>query len=492
VDGNSDADRQLTARLYSSDLDLKITQEVILGIGGVRTLRKLGYEPTAWHMNEGHSAFSSLERARELVVKGKTFDEAADIIHKNTVFTTHTPVPAGNEQFPLWLMDKYFSHLWTQLGLDRDQFMDIARMQQPWGETFSMPVLAIRMSAFRNGVSELHGQVARKMWQFLFEDTKVEDVPISYVTNGIHTGTWMARRLRNLFSEYFDPNWRENIDDPQIWEKIKDVPDEELWEVRRHLKRKLMMYLRDRSRAQWLHDGIHPVQVVAGGALLDPYALTIGFARRFATYKRANLIFRDVDRILHLINDHNRPVQIIFAGKAHPADEPGKLLIQEIYRIVKKAECGGRLVFVEDYDMNIARYLVQGVDVWLNTPRRPMEASGTSGEKAALNGVLNFSVLDGWWREGYNGKNGWSIGSEKEYADTNAQDEADANSLYETLENEIIPMYYENRTPEGVPLDWMEYMKETIRTCGPNFSMRRMVKEYTTELYIPSIENGKK
>ncbi len=492
VDGNSDADRQLTARLYSSDLDLKITQEVILGIGGVRTLRKLGYEPTAWHMNEGHSAFSSLERARELVVKGKTFDEAADIIRKNTVFTTHTPVPAGNEQFPLWLMDKYFSHLWTQLGLDRDQFMDIARMQQPWGETFSMPVLAIRMSAFRNGVSELHGQVARKMWQFLFEDTKVEDVPISYVTNGIHTGTWMARRLRNLFSEYFDPNWRENIDDPQVWEKIKDVPDEELWEVRRHLKRKLMMYLRDRSRAQWLHDGIHPVQVVAGGALLDPYALTIGFARRFATYKRANLIFRDVDRILHLINDHNRPVQIIFAGKAHPADEPGKLLIQEIYRIVKKAECGGRLVFVEDYDMNIARYLVQGVDVWLNTPRRPMEASGTSGEKAALNGVLNFSVLDGWWREGYNGKNGWSIGSEKEYADTNAQDEADANSLYETLENEIIPMYYENRTPDGVPLDWMEYMKETIRTCGPNFSMRRMVKEYTTELYIPSIENGKK
>ncbi len=492
VEGNSDADRQLTARLYSSDLDLKITQEVILGIGGVRALRKLGYEPTAWHMNEGHSAFSSLERARELVIEGKTFEEASDIVRKNTVFTTHTPVPAGNEQFPLWLMEKYFSHLWPQLGLDRDQFMDIARMQQPWGETFSMPVLAIHMSAFRNGVSELHGQVARKMWQFLFEDTKVDDVPISYVTNGIHTGTWMARRLRNLFSEYFDPNWRENIDDPQVWEKIKDVPNEDLWEVRRHLKRKLMMYLRDRSRSQWLNDGIHPVQVVAGGALLDPYALTIGFARRFATYKRANLIFRDVDRILRMINDHNRPVQIIFAGKAHPADEPGKLLIQEIYRIVKKAECGGRLVFVEDYDMNIARYLVQGVDVWLNTPRRPMEASGTSGEKAALNGVLNFSVLDGWWREGYNGKNGWSIGSEKEYADTNAQDEADAISLYETLENEIIPMYYENRTPDGVPLDWMEYVKETIRTCGPNFSMRRMVKEYTTELYIPSIENGKK
>lgn len=491
VDGNSESDRKLTARLYSSDLDLKITQEIILGIGGVKVLRKLGYQPTAWHMNEGHSAFSSLERIRELVEEGTSFEEASTIVRKNTVFTTHTPVPAGNEQFPLWLMDKYFANLWPKLGLDREQFMDIARMQQPWGETFSMPVLAIRLSAFRNGVSELHGHVAREMWQFLFEDTKVEDVPISYVTNGIHTGTWMARRLRNLFTNYFDEDWRENIDDPKIWEKIKDVPNEELWEVRRHLKRKLMMYLRDRSRNQWLNDGIHPVQVVAGGALLDPYALTIGFARRFATYKRANLIFRDVDRILNLINDHNRPVQIIFAGKAHPADEPGKLLIQEIYRIVKKAECGGRLVFVEDYDMNIARYLVQGVDVWLNTPRRPMEASGTSGEKAALNGVLNFSVLDGWWREGYNGKNGWSIGTEKEYADTNAQDEADAISLYETLENEIIPMYYENRTPNGIPLDWMEYMKETIRTCGPNFSMRRMVKEYTTELYIPSIDNGK-
>ena len=492
VEGNSESDRQLTARLYSSDLDLKITQEVILGIGGVRALRKLGYEPTSWHMNEGHSAFSSLERTRELVAGGVSFEDAANVIRKNTVFTTHTPVPAGNEQFPLWLMDKYFSNLWEQLGLDRDGFMDLARMQQPWGETFSMPILAIRMSAFRNGVSELHGQVARKMWQFLFEDTKVEDVPISYVTNGIHTGTWMARRLRNLFSEYLDADWRENIDNPKTWEKIKDIPNEEIWEIRRHLKRKLMMYLRDRSRAQWLNDGIHPVQVVAGGALLDPYALTIGFARRFATYKRANLIFRDVDRILNLINDHNRPVQIIFAGKAHPADEPGKLLIQEIYRIVKKAECGGRIVFVEDYDMNIARYLVQGVDVWLNTPRRPMEASGTSGEKAALNGVLNFSVLDGWWREGYNGKNGWAIGTEKELADSNAQDEFDANNMYETLENEIIPMYYENRTPEGIPLDWMEYMKETIRTCGPNFSMRRMVKEYTTDLYIPSIENGQK
>lgn len=492
VEGNSDADRQLTARLYSSDLDLKITQEIILGIGGVRVLRKLGYNPSSWHMNEGHSAFSSLERIRELVAEGASFDGASKIIQKNTVFTTHTPVPAGNEQFPLWLMDKYFSNLWEQLGLDRESFIDLARMQQPWGETFSMPILAIRMSAYRNGVSELHGIVARSMWQFLFEDTKVEDVPISYVTNGIHSGTWMARRLRNLFNNYFDEDWRENIDDPRIWENIKNVPDEELWEVRRHLKRKLMMYLRDRSRSKWLSDGIHPVQVVAGGALLDPYALTIGFARRFATYKRANLIFRDTERILNLINNHNRPVQIIFAGKAHPADEPGKLIIQEIYRMVKKAECGGRLVFVEDYDMNIARYLVQGVDVWLNTPRRPMEASGTSGEKAALNGVLNFSVLDGWWREGYNGKNGWAIGSEKDYADPNVQDESDALSLYETLENEIIPMYYENRTPTGIPIDWMEYMKETIRTCGPNFSMRRMVKEYTTDLYIPSIENGKK
>ncbi len=490
VEGNSEADRQLTARLYSSDLDLRISQELILGVGGVRALRVMGYNPSVWHMNEGHSAFLALERAREMVAGGATFEDAMERVKKNDVFTTHTPVPAGNDEFPTWLMDKYFSTKWTELGLEREEFMDIARRQLSWGETFSMPVLALKLSDQRNGVSELHGEVAREMWNFLWPDRKADEVPIDHITNGVHTGTWLARRMRNLYSEHLEAGWREHLDDPDVWEKIVDIPDDELWDVRRHLKRKLVAYLIERTRDQWLCEGIHPVQVVASGALLDPYALTIGFARRFATYKRANLVLSDFDRLLNLVNDPHRPVQIIFAGKAHPADEPGKLLIQDVYRKVKQAESGGRLVFVEDYDMNLARYLVQGVDVWLNTPRRPNEASGTSGQKAALNGVLNFSVLDGWWREGYNGRNGWAIGTDEDYDDPNRQDEEDSLSLYKTLEDEIIPLYYDNRTPDDVPSDWCERVKECIRTLAPRFSMRRMVKEYVENLYIPAINNA--
>lgn len=494
VEGNTESDRQLTARLYSSDLDLRISQELLLGIGGVRAMRALGFAPTIWHMNEGHSAFMSLERAREYIEEqGMSFDEARAEVTKANIFTTHTPVPAGNDEFPQWLMDKYFSNLWPKLGLDREAFLDIAHRELSWGETFSMPVLALKMSRFSNGVSELHGQVAREMWQFLWPDKKVEDVPITHVTNGIHTGSWLARRMRNLFNEYFPEGWWERVDDPDVWEHVNDIPDEELWKVRRHLKRKMVSYFIDRSRRQWLNDGVHPVQVVAGGTLLDPYALTIGFARRFATYKRAGLVLSDFERILRIINEPNRPVQIIFAGKAHPADEPGKLLIQEIYRKVKKAETGGRLVFIEDYDINVARYLVQGVDVWLNTPRRPNEASGTSGEKAALNGVPNFSVLDGWWREGYNGKNGWAIGEDRQADDPERQNQLDAESLYNTLENEIIPLYYENRRGDYlISPDWLKVVKESIRTNAWRFSMRRMVKEYTTELYMPTAQaNGK-
>jgi starch phosphorylase len=487
VEGNSDTDKQLTARLYSSDLDLRISQELILGVGGVRALRLLGYNPSVWHMNEGHSAFLSLERASEMVAGGRSFDKAIDQIKINNIFTTHTPVPAGSDEFPTWLMDKYFATKWSELGLDRDKFMDIARREMPWGETFSMPVLALKLSERRNGVSELHGQVARKMWNFLWPEKKEDDVPITYITNGIHTGTWLARRLRLLYDRYFEEDWREHLDDPNIWENVVNISNAELWEVRRHLKRKLAAYLRERARQIWLN-GAHPVQVVAEGALLDPYALTIGFARRFATYKRANLVLGDLERVLKLVSDPHQPIQIIFAGKAHPVDEPGKLLIQEVYRTVKQAENGGRLVFVEDYDMNLARYLLQGVDVWLNTPRRPNEASGTSGEKAALNGVLNFSVLDGWWREGYNGRNGWAIGEDINYSDPTKQDAADMESLYNTLEKEIIPLFYENRTPEGVPTDWLERVKESIRTLAPRFSMRRMVKEYVNELYVPAIQ----
>jgi glycogen phosphorylase len=486
VEGNSPADRELTSRLYISDLDMRLSQEIILGIGGVRALRVLGYNPRVWHLNEGHSGFLNLERAREMVASGYSFEEAMEKIRTSSVFTTHTPVPAGNDEFPIWLVERYFANFWTELGLDRDQFMQLALHQNPWGETFSMPVLALRSSKHRNGVSELHGEVSRKMWLNLWPGREVDDVPITHITNGVHTNTWLARRLRHLYDRYLGSDWVEKLDDPSIWEGIEKIPDAELWAVRRHLKRKLVAYMRERARSQWLRDGVHPVQVIASGVLLDPYALTIGFARRFATYKRANLILRDLGRLLDIVNRPNMPVQIIFAGKAHPADEPGKLIIQEVYRVVKKAENGGRLVFLEDYDMNLARYLVQGVDVWLNTPRRPHEASGTSGMKAALNGVLNFSVLDGWWREGYNGFNGWAIGEDRDYEDYEKQDEADAEHLYSTLENQIIPLYYQERSSDGLPGDWIERMQESIRTLSPQFSMRRMVKDYTERLYIPA------
>ncbi|HSO27210.1 MAG TPA: alpha-glucan family phosphorylase, partial [Anaerolineales bacterium] len=384
--------------------------------------------------------------------------------------------------------DKYFSHMWPQLNMTRDQFIDLARHTVSWGDTFSMPILALRLSEGRNAVSELHGQVSRSMWNFLWSDRKVDEVPIIHVTNGVHTGTWLARRLHHLYARYLGPDWVEHVDDTELWEQIYNIPDEQLWAVRRHLKRKLAYYVRERARQMWLRGGFHPVQVVASGVLLDPYALTIGFARRFAPYKRANLIVSDVERLLRIINRPDMPVQIIFAGKSHPDHEGGKKIIQDIYRTVKRAESGGRLVFLEDYDMNLARYLVQGVDVWLNTPRRPNEASGTSGEKAALNGVLNFSVLDGWWREGYNGQNGWAIGRDVEHTNPELQDKEDAAHLYDTLEKEIIPLYYQIRSSDGLPGEWLARVKESIRTLAPQFSMRRMVKEYTDRLYLPAMQ----
>jgi len=489
---NDPKDRQLTDRLYISDLELRISQEILLGMGGVRALRALGYEPTAWHMNEGHSAFLTLERALEYVKNGKSFDQASKIIKHSNIFTTHTPVPAGNDEFPLWLIDKYFVQVWSDLGLTRDEFINIAKIKQSWGgDAFSMPILALKLSEFRNGVSELHGKVAQEMWRFLWPEKDVDEVPIGYITNGIHTETWLARRMGILFSRYLGSDWADHLDDPDLWAQIENIPDEEFWKVRRHLKRKLVAYIISRGREQWKTTRVHPVQTIASGVLLDPYALTIGFARRFATYKRANLIFRDYDRLLNIVTNARMPVQFIFAGKAHPADEPGKQMIQEVYRAVKDARFGGRLAFLEDYDMNIARYMVQGVDVWLNTPRRPREASGTSGMKAALNGVLNFSVLDGWWREGYNGHNGWAIGDDIiRDDDLEKQDEMDALSLYDTLENEIVPMYYEQRSADNLPGEWIAHMKENIRTLAGQFSMRRMVKEYVNQYYYPALLKG--
>jgi starch phosphorylase len=486
LDENPPADRNLTLRLYWSDLDLRIAQEILLGVGGVRALRALGYDPQVWHMNEGHAAFLILERARELVVKGKTFAEAIVETRKGNVFTTHTPVPAGNDEFPLWLVDKNLACYWPELGLTRDQFVELALHKQPWMETFSMPILALRNSDGRNAVSELHGRVARRMWKFLWPEVgDAEDVPITYVTNGVHTGTWLARRMRALLGKYLGVDWVEHLDNPETWNKLMTIPDKELWEVHLHLKRKLVFYALERARQRWIKTDYHPVQTIASGVMLDPYVLTIGFARRFATYKRANLVFSDLDRLLDLLNRRNRPVQIIFAGKAHPADEPGKQLIQEVYRIVKKAENGGRLVFLEDYDMNLARYLVQGVDVWMNNPRRPNEASGTSGMKAAMNGVLNFSVLDGWWREAYNGANGWAIGPDADL-DAEVGDEADAESLYDVLENQIIPLYYDERSADNVPVEWMVMLKNSMRTVTPQFSTMRMLKEYIDRLYLPA------
>jgi starch phosphorylase len=451
----------------------------------VRALRALGHNPTVWHMNEGHAAFLTMERVREQVAEGVPFQEALEEIRQNNVFTTHTPVPAGNDEFPLWLLDKHLAALWPELGMTRDEFVDLARHHETWGETFS--ILALRLSEGRNAVSELHGRVSRRMWNDLWPDSPEDEVPITYVTNGVHTSTWLARRMGVLYSEHLRKDWLEHLDDPELWASIGEVPDAELWEVHYHLKRKLVFYMAERVRERWRRGGFHPVQVLASGALLDPYVLTIGFARRFATYKRARLVFSDIERLLRIINQPNRPVQFIFAGKAHPADEPGKMLLQEVYRSVKQAENGGRLVFLEDYDINLARYLVQGVDVWMNTPHRPNEASGTSGMKAAVNGALNFSVLDGWWREAYNGRNGWAIGADADL-DEDVPDAADAESLYVTLEKEIVPLYYEDRGADNVPVPWVEKMKESLRTITPQFSSRRMLKEYLERLYLPAMQ----
>ena len=487
LDPNSDSDKNLTARLYWSDLDRRIMQELLLGVGGVRALRALGYNPSVWHMNEGHAAFLTLERAREYVAGGDALEKALDKTRKQNVFTTHTPVPAGNDEFPLWLVEKYLAGFWPQLHISRDQLFDLARHHMPQGETFSMGVLALKNSDGRNAVSELHGQVSRKMWHSLWPDGEEGEVPITHVTNGVHVSNWMARRLSNLFKEYLGEDWLDHLDESELWNKVGTIPDNELWAVRLHLKRKLAFYLRERVRDRWTVGGFHPLQVVSSGVLINPYALTIGFARRFATYKRASLVLTDIERLLNIINRPNMPVQIIFAGKAHPADEPGKQLIQQVYRQVKRAETGGRIVFIEDYDMNLARYLVQGVDVWMNTPRRPYEASGTSGMKAAINGVLNFSVLDGWWREAYNGRNGWSIGEDRDVGSPSVQDEEDAESLYNTLENQIIPLFYD-RDPKEISHEWIARIKDNLKTNIPRFSTRRMVKEYIERLYVKALK----
>ncbi len=489
VDENDPWDRELSARLYSGDSETRIRQEIMLGIGGVRMLRALGIHPDVWHMNEGHSAFLTLECLREKVAGGLSVEEAKTAVKAQSVFTTHTPVPAGHDAFSFHIVEKYFNGYWEQLGLSREEFLSLGGHEEEWGMAFNMTVLALRLSGECNGVSKLHGEVSRKMWQIVWPEKSVDEVPISSITNGIHVPTWVAGEMHYIFDKYLGPEWRKKHDDPVLWQRIAEVPDKELWDVHVALKHKLMNFLRSRVRLRWVEGNNDPTQVLTGGPLLDPDALTIGFARRFATYKRATLIFRDLERLRRMLLDIHRPVQIIFAGKAHPADDPGKMLIQHIYNLAKHTQVGGRIAFLEDYNMHTSRYLKQGVDVWLNTPRRPREASGTSGMKTALNGVPNFSVLDGWWVEGYNGANGWTIGDETEFEDHNQQDEYDSNSLYQTLEDEIVPLFY-NRDRDNVPRGWVEIMRESIRSNAPIFSTHRMVKQYTTEMYIPSIKNS--
>lgn len=483
VDENEPWDRELSARLYSGDSETRIRQEIMLGIGGVRVLRALNIDPSAWHMNEGHSAFLTLELIREKVDAGEDFETAREAVKRKAIFTTHTPVPAGHDAFNYHIVDKYFSGYWDRLGISREEFLTLGAHQEPWGMAFNMTVLALRLSGQANGVSKLHGKVSREMWNVVWPERDTEDVPISSITNGIHIPTWVAGEIHYIFNKYLGPGWREDRDDFTLWQRIAEVPDKELWDVHLVLKRKLLGYLREKVRSRWVEGSNDPTQVLTSGTLLDPEALTIGFARRFATYKRATLIFRDLERLRRILLDTHRPVQIIFAGKAHPADDPGKSLIQHIYNLAKHNQLGGRVAFIEDYDMHTSRYLKQGVDIWLNTPRRPREASGTSGMKTSLNGIPNFSVLDGWWVEGYNGANGWRIGDETELDNHDAQDDFDANSLYRTLEDEIVPLYY-NRDRDNVPRGWVSIMRETIIHNSPMFSMHRMVKEYTNDLYI--------
>jgi len=482
VDSNDPWDRELSARLYSGDIEHRIRQETMLGIGGVRALRALGIEPSVWHMNEGHSAFLVLECLRELVNQGMSFDEARKKAQERILFTTHTPVPAGHDSFPFYMVEQYFAGFWDELGISRTDFLDLGRHEEPWGTSFNMTVLALRMSGQANGVSKLHGQVSRTMWQPVWPDREANEVPITHVTNGVHVPTWTPTELNHLWRKYLGPDWMANHDDPALWERIDEVPDRELWEIHLAMKRKMISYFQELARKRWSEDASDPTQVMTSGTFLEPEALTIGFARRFATYKRAMLIFRDVERLRKLALDIHRPVQFVFAGKAHPEDDPGKQLIQNVYNLAKNHRLGGRVAFIEDYDMHMARYMVQGVDVWLNTPRRPREASGTSGQKATLNGVPNLSVLDGWWVEGYNGANGWAFGDGDELDDHEAQDARDAEALYSLLEDEIIPLYYA-RDGDNTPRGWVAIMKEAIKSNTPRFSSRRMLKEYAA-LYI--------
>ncbi|MEO5720009.1 MAG: alpha-glucan family phosphorylase [Chthoniobacterales bacterium] len=482
---NAPEDRLITAELYGGDLEMRIRQEMMLGIGGVRALRALGLDPHVFHMNEGHSAFLALERIRTLrAEKNLDFYSALQVVAAANVFTTHTPVPAGNDAFPREMMKRYFGDFAKELAVPFDELFSFGQTRVNAADPFSMTILALRASRHANGVSKLHGAVSRSLWKDVWAGVPVEEVPITSITNGIHTKTWMAPEFSALYTKYLG-DWEERLTDADFWRGVMDIPDAQLWETHQELKRRLVEFVRNRVRLRRTRVGESMEAIRRANSILDPEILTIGFARRFATYKRGALLFSDKERLIRLLNDTTRPVQFIFAGKSHPRDEGGKALIREVYKFSRQAGFENRIVFVEDYDTYIARRLVQGVDLWLNNPLRPLEASGTSGMKLPPNGGLNLSVLDGWWCESYNGKNGWAIGEEIDDGGVEHQSEVDANSLYQLLENQIIPLYYAK--PDGkLPLAWLQLMRESIRSVTPVFNTHRMVQEYTERLYRPA------
>jgi starch phosphorylase len=477
--------REITAQLYGGDTITRIRQEIVLGIGGLRALHRLGLKPTVWHMNEGHSAFLAVERMRLLIEElGLGFDEAFEACRSNSVFTTHTSVPAGIDLFDPGLLYEFFGEYCRESGIPFDKFLTLGRFRsENHQEPFSMAIAAIKTSSFRNAVSCLHRQVSQEMWQELWPKLPVWEVPITSVTNGVHLFTWLNGDLAMLYDQYLQPDWRERYSDPKIWDLVDDIPNQELWEAHRRRKRNLVAFVRERVVAAAMGRKASAAEQRRLSEVLEPDTLTIGFARRFATYKRATLLFRDVERLKRLLTNKERPVQIVIAGKAHPKDLPGKTLIREIVQLSRTPEISKHIIFVEDYGIEVARELVQGVDLWLNNPRRGEEACGTSGMKAGINGVLNLSILDGWFDEAYEISGGWAIGDREPYSED--QDEIHVRAIYSILENEIVPMYYQERE-EGVPADWVRRVKQSLMHLSPQFNSLRMVSEYMSQLYEPA------
>ena len=489
IEENHPEYRDITTTLYGGDQEMRISQEIVLGMGGVRLLKTLGLKPTLYHMNEGHSSFLIFELIKNTIKeKELSFEMARDIVSSQTVFTTHTPVPAGNDIFPTTLVEKYFKDYWDRFSISKDEFMKMGMKPNPEENAgFNMAILALKIAGKKNGVSRLHCEVSRELFADVWPEISPDESPIGYVTNGIHTCSWLAPNLKELYNQYLTPYWQDNIYKNETWEKIKNIPNVVLW--KEHLKRKESLIrivkknVTDRlKRCGYPYDEIHELV-----SHLNPNALTIGFARRFATYKRATLLFKDLVRITQLVNDENRPIQIFIAGKAHPKDKEGQDLIRYIHELSMKPQFRGKLFLLENYNLAMSKHLISGVDIWLNTPRRPMEASGTSGEKASVNGVVNFSVLDGWWAEGYNGENGWTIGREKDFENYEIQDYEDSESLYNTLENKIVPIYYDINE-DGIPDKWIEIMKNSIISTGGGYSTARMLVDYCNKLYMPLIK----